>query len=143
MLGEDWDSVLCINFDGFYNVFNLLVMFMVWWCVVGCIVILVLVLGLIGNCGQVNYSVVKVGVIGVIKVLVLELVKCDIIVNCVVFGLIDIDMIEDVFVDEIFKLIFVCCVGKFEEVVVVVVFLMLFDVVYIMCQVILVNGGLV
>lgn len=117
-------------------------MLMVWWCKLGCIVILLLVFGLVGNRGQVNYSVVKVGIIGVIKVLVLELVSCQIIVNCVVLGLIEIEMFNDEVVEYVFKLIFVGCVGWLDEVVVIVVFLLFELVGYIICQVILVNGGM-
>lgn len=94
-----------------------------------------LVLGVVGNCGQVNYSVVKVGVIGVCKVLVLELVKCKIIVNCIVSGLIDIGMInmELIVLEEVMCMIFFKWMGEVEEVVGLVSYLMLDIVGYVIC----------
>ena len=142
MPGEDWDSVLRTNLDGFYNVLNPLVMPMVRRRAAGRIVTLASVSGLIGNRGQVNYSATKAGVIGATKALALELAKRDITVNCVAPGLIDTDMTEDAPVDEILKLIPARRAGKPEEVAAAVAFLMSPDAAYITRQVISVNGGL-
>lgn len=142
MPGEDWDSVLRTNLDGFYNVLNPLVMPMVRRRAAGRIVTLASVSGLIGNRGQVNYSAAKAGVIGATKALALELAKRDITVNCVAPGLIDTDMTEDAPVDEILKLIPARRAGKPEEVAAAVAFLMSPDAAYITRQVISVNGGL-
>ncbi|EIJ46053.1 3-oxoacyl-(acyl-carrier-protein) reductase [Herbaspirillum sp. GW103] len=142
MPGEDWDSVLRTNLDGFYNVLNPLVMPMVRRRAAGRIVTLASVSGLIGNRGQVNYSAAKAGVIGATKALALELAKRDITVNCVAPGLIDTDMTEDAPVEEILKLIPARRAGKPEEVAAAVAFLMSPDAAYITRQVISVNGGL-
>jgi 3-oxoacyl-[acyl-carrier protein] reductase len=142
MPGEDWDSVLRTNLDGFYNVLNPLVMPMVRRRAPGRIVTLASVSGLIGNRGQVNYSAAKAGVIGATKALALELAKRDITVNCVAPGLIDTDMTEDAPLEEILKLIPARRTGKPEEVAAAVAFLMADDAAYITRQVISVNGGL-
>ncbi|MBO9538204.1 3-oxoacyl-ACP reductase FabG [Herbaspirillum sp.] len=142
MPGEDWDSVLRTNLDGFYNVLNPLVMPMVRRRAPGRIVTLASVSGLIGNRGQVNYSAAKAGVIGATKALALELAKRDITVNCVAPGLIDTDMAQDAPLEEIMKLIPARRAGKPEEVAAAVAFLMSPDAAYITRQVISVNGGL-
>jgi len=54
--GEEWDSVIRTNLDGFYNVLQPIVMPMVRSRKPGRIVTLSSAAGLIGNRGQVNYS---------------------------------------------------------------------------------------
>jgi 3-oxoacyl-[acyl-carrier protein] reductase len=142
MSGEDWDIVLQTNLDGFYNVLNPLVMPMVQRRKPGRIVTLASVSGLIGNRGQVNYSAAKAGIIGATKALALELAKRAITVNCVAPGLIETDMIEDVPMDEVLKMIPARRVGKPEEVAAAVSFLVGEEAGYITRQVISVNGGL-
>jgi 3-oxoacyl-[acyl-carrier protein] reductase len=142
MSGEDWDTVLKTNLDGFYNLLNPLILPMVRRRAPGRIVTVASVAGLIGNRGQVNYSAAKAGVIGATKALALELAKREITVNCVAPGLIETDMITDVPLDEALKLIPARRVGKPEEVAAVVSFLLGDDAAYITRQVISVNGGL-
>ena len=64
MSGDDWDTVLHSNLDGFYNVLNPVIMPMVRRRSPGRIITLASVSGLIGNRGQVNYSAAKAGIIG-------------------------------------------------------------------------------
>lgn len=142
MSGEDWDTVLKTNLDGFYNLLNPLIMPMVRRRAPGRIVTMASVAGLIGNRGQVNYSAAKAGIIGATKALALELAKREITVNCVAPGLIETDMIAGVPLDEALKLIPARRVGKPEEVAAVVSFLLGDDAAYITRQVISVNGGL-
>jgi 3-oxoacyl-[acyl-carrier protein] reductase len=142
MSGEDWDSVLRTNLDGFYNVLNPLIIPMVRRRAPGRIVTLSSVAGLTGNRGQVNYSAAKAGIIGATKALALELARREITVNCVAPGLIDTDMIAGVPLEEALKLIPARRIGKPEEVAAVVSFLMSEDAAYITRQVISVNGGL-
>ena len=142
LTGEDWDSVLKTNLDGFYNVLQPLTMPMVRRRQPGRIVTLASVSGLVGNRGQVNYSAAKAGIIGATKALALELAKRDITVNCVAPGLIDTDMAQDAPLEDIVKLIPARRVGKPEEVAAAVSFLMAEDAAYITRQVISVNGGL-
>lgn len=142
MSGEDWDIVMHTNLDGFFNILNPLVMPLVQRRKPGRIVTLASVSGLIGNRGQVNYSAAKAGIIGATKALALELAKRAITVNCVAPGLIETDMIRDVPMDEVLKMIPARRVGKPDEVAAVVSFLLGDDAAYITRQVISVNGGL-
>jgi 3-oxoacyl-[acyl-carrier protein] reductase len=143
MSGEDWDSVLKTNLDGFYNVLNPLIMPMVRRRAPGRIVTLTSLSGLVGNRGQVNYSAAKAGIIGASKALALELAKREITVNCVAPGLIETEMIADVELEEVLKLIPARRIGKPEEVAAVVSFLLTDEAAYITRQVISVNGGLI
>lgn len=143
MSGEEWDSVLKTNLDGFYNVLSPLVMPMVRRRLPGRIVTLASVSGLVGNRGQVNYSAAKAGIIGATKALALELAKRNITVNCVAPGIIETDMINEAPMEEILKHIPVRRVGKPEEVAAAVCFLLSEEAAYITRQVISVNGGLV
>lgn len=142
LTGEEWDSVVHTNLDGFYNVLFPLVMPMVRRRKPGRIVTLSSVSGLIGNRGQVNYSAAKAGIIGATKALALELAKRKITVNCVAPGLIDTEMLEELAVEEIKKMIPLRRVGEAKEVAATVSFLLSEDAAYITRQVISVNGGL-
>lgn len=142
LTGEQWDSVVRTNLDGFYNVLFPLVMPMIRRRKPGRIVTLSSVSGLIGNRGQVNYSAAKAGIIGATKALALELAKRKITVNCVAPGLIDTEMTDDIPLEEIKKMIPLRRVGEAKEVAAVVAFLLSEDASYITRQVISVNGGL-
>jgi 3-oxoacyl-[acyl-carrier protein] reductase len=142
LTGEEWDSVIHTNLDGFYNVLQPVIMPMVRRRKPGRIVTLSSVSGIMGNRGQVNYSAAKAGIIGATKALALELAKRDITVNCVAPGLISTDMLDDLPLDEIKKIIPARRVGTPKEVAATVAFLMSEDAAYITRQVISVNGGL-
>ncbi|MCL7423171.1 MAG: 3-oxoacyl-ACP reductase FabG [Methylobacter sp.] len=142
LTGEQWDSVVHTNLDGFYNVLQPVIMPMVRRRKPGRIVTLSSVSGLIGNRGQVNYSAAKAGIIGATKALALELAKRDITVNCVAPGLIDTEMVSELPLDEIKKMIPARRVGNPREVAAAVAFLMSDDAGYVTRQVIAVNGGL-
>lgn len=142
LTGEDWDSVIHTNLDGFYNVLNPLILPMIRRRKPGRIVTLSSVSGLIGNRGQVNYSAAKAGIIGATKALALELAKRNITVNCVAPGLIDTEMLDELSLDEIKKMIPLRRIGTTQDVAAVVAFLMSEEAAYITRQVISVNGGL-
>ena len=142
MTGEEWDTVLGTNLDGFFNVLNPLVMPMVQRRKPGRIVTMASVSGLIGNRGQVNYSAAKAGIIGATKALALELAKRNITVNCVAPGLIETDMLDAVPMEEALKMIPARRVGRPEEVAAAVSYLLSEDAGYVTRQVISVNGGL-
>ena len=143
MTGEEWDSVIRTNLDGFYNVLQPLVMPMVRRRKPGRIVTLSSVSGVAGNRGQANYSAAKAGIIGATKALALELAKRAITVNCIAPGLIETDMIDPEIVEHALELIPMKRVGKPEEIAGLCSFLMSPDAGYITRQVISVNGGMV
>lgn len=142
LTGEDWDSVLTTNLDGFYNVLQPLVMPMIRRRKPGRIVTLSSVSGVIGNRGQVNYSAAKAGIIGATKALAVELASRAITVNCVAPGLIRTDMSADAPVEEALNMIPAGRIGEPDEVAAVVAFLMSGAAAYVTRQVIGVNGGL-
>lgn len=140
--GEAWDKVIHTNLDGFYNVVQPLVMPMIRRRKPGRIVTISSQSGVTGNRGQVNYSAAKAGIIGATKALAVELAKRKITVNCVAPGLIETDMVSDVPMEEILKMIPAQRIGKPEEVAGAVRFLLSESAAYITRQVICVNGGL-
>lgn len=139
---DEWDDVIDTNLTGFYNVLKPLLMPMISNRVKGRIITMSSVSGISGNRGQVNYSASKAGIIGATKSLALELAKRGITVNCIAPGVIDTEMIKDVPLDEVKKLIPMKRVGQANEVASLVNYLMSEDASYITGQVISVNGGL-
>jgi 3-oxoacyl-[acyl-carrier protein] reductase len=139
---EDWQQVIDVNLNGFYNVLHPVVMPMVRRRKAGRIVTISSVSGLMGNGGQVNYSAAKSGIIGATKALAVELAKKKITVNCVAPGLIESEMTESLPLEKIIENIPVRRIGKAEEVAALVAFLCSPDAAYITRQVISVNGGL-
>lgn len=142
LTGQEWDTVIHANLDGFYNVLNPLIMPMIRRRKPGRIVTLSSVSGIMGNRGQVNYSAAKAGIIGASKALALELAKRNITVNCVAPGLIDTEMMNELPLGEIKKMIPMRRLGDVDEVAAVIAFLLSAEASYITRQVISVNGGL-
>jgi 3-oxoacyl-[acyl-carrier protein] reductase len=142
LTGEEWDSVIHTNLDGFYNVLNPIIMPMVRARKPGRIVTIASVSGIIGNRGQVNYSAAKAGIIGATKALAIELAKRKITVNCVAPGLIETDMLKDAPIEEAMKMIPARRLGKPQEVASLIAYLFSDEAAYITRQVISVNGGI-
>jgi 3-oxoacyl-[acyl-carrier protein] reductase len=142
LTGDDWDTVVHTNLDGFYNVLAPVVMPMIRARAGGRIVTIASVSGLIGNRGQVNYSAAKAGIIGATKALALELASRRITVNCVVPGFIRTDMTRDVPEDGALQQIPAGRVGEPAEVASLVAYLFSDAAAYITRQAIAVNGGM-
>jgi 3-oxoacyl-[acyl-carrier protein] reductase len=142
LTGDDWDSVLTTNLDGFYNVMQPVIMPMIRRRQPGRVVTLSSVSGVTGNRGQVNYSAAKAGIIGATKALAVELASRQITVNCVAPGLIRTDMTTTAPIEEALKLIPAGRIGEPEEVAGLVAFLLSREADYITRQVIGVNGGI-
>jgi 3-oxoacyl-[acyl-carrier protein] reductase len=142
MTDGEWDSVLTVHLDGFYNVLRPLVMPMVQRRKSGRIIVMSSLSGQTGNRGQVNYSAAKAGLIGAAKALALELAKRKITVNCVAPGLIDTPMVSTEVREHILPMIPAQRAGRPEEVAATVGFLLSEDAAYITRQVIGVNGGM-
>ena len=139
---NEWDDVINTNLGGFYNVLKPVVMPMIEKRVKGRIIAMSSISGLAGNRGQVNYSASKAGITGAVKALSLELAKRGITVNAVAPGIIETDMIKDVPVEEVKKMIPMRRIGQAKEVASLVNYLMSEDAAYITGQVISVNGGM-
>ena len=92
MSGEQWDSVLDVSLNGFYNVTHPLSMPMIrsrW----GRIINISSLNGVRGQAGQTNYSAAKAGVIGFSKALAAELAAKGVTVNCVAPGYVATKMV--------------------------------------------------
>lgn len=143
MSGEQWDSVIAVSLNGFYNVTQPLTMPMIrtrW----GRIVTVSSIAGITGNRGQVNYSAAKGALHAASKSLALELASRGITVNAVAPGIIATDMIEGAFdADAIKALVPMKRAGKPEEVADLVAFLASDSAAYISGQVISINGGMI
>jgi 3-oxoacyl-[acyl-carrier protein] reductase len=97
--------------------------------------------GVVGNRGQVNYSAAKAGLIGATRSLAQELAKRSITVNAVAPGLIDTEMVKNLPLAEVTKMIPMRRMGTAAEVAKLVGFLVSEHAAYITGQVIGINGG--
>jgi 3-oxoacyl-[acyl-carrier protein] reductase len=142
MSPNQWDSVIDVSLNGFFNVTQPLTMPMIrsrW----GRIINISSVAALAGNRGQVNYAAAKGALHSATKSLALELASRGITVNAVAPGIIQTDMIEGAFdQDAIARLVPMMRVGKPEEVASLAAFLASDAAAYISGQIISVNGGM-
>jgi len=143
MSGEQWDSVLDVSLNGFFNVTQPLTMPMIrtrW----GRIITISSIAGITGNRGQVNYSAAKGALHAASKSLALELASRNVTVNAVAPGIIATGMIEAAFDAETIKtLVPMKRAGKPEEVADLVAFLASDKAAYISGQIISINGGMI
>ena len=143
MRGEQWDRVVDVSLNGFFNVTQPLTMPMMrtrW----GRIISISSVSAVAGNRGQVNYSAAKGALHAASKSLALELASRGVTVNAVAPGLIATDMIAGQFDPEAVKrLVPMQRVGRPEEVADLVAFLASEQAGYISGQVISINGAMI
>lgn len=142
MSGEEWDSVIRTNLDGFYNSVQPLLMGMMAKRS-GRIVVISSASGQAGQAGQVNYSASKAALIGAVKALAREIGRKGILVNAVAPGFIETAMTAELPKEKILPMIPLNRAGTPEEVAGAVSFLCGPDSRYVHGQVFAVNGGLV
>jgi len=142
MRPEQWERVLAVSLDGFFNVTQPLVMPMVrtrW----GRIVTLTSVAADLGNRGQVNYAAAKGALAAASRSLARELGSRGITVNCVSPGLIESPMSAGAFEPAaIERMVPLQRMGRPEDVAAAVAFLASDAASYITGQVVPVNGGM-
>lgn len=143
MSGEQWDRVIDVSLNGFFNVTQPLTMPMMrtrW----GRIVSISSVAAVAGNRGQVNYSAAKGALHAAGKSLALELASRGVTVNAVAPGLIATGMIEGTFdADMVKRMVPMQRVGQPKEVADLVAFLSSDQAGYISGQVISINGAMI
>ena len=141
MSAEQWQGVIAVTVDGFYNVTHplLLPMIRTRW---GRIVNITSISALIGNRGQVNYAAAKGAVHAATKALSLEVASRGITVNCVAPGIITTPMSEDFGAERISTLVPMKRAGTPQEVAGLVAYLSGDDAAYVTGQIIAVAGGL-
>lgn len=138
---EDWQRVLQITLNGFFNVTQPLLPDMQMHRF-GRIINLASLSGLKGMPGQTNYSAAKGGIISATKALAQEVARRGITVNAVAPGFIKTDMVEGLDEAALKKQIPANRFGKPEEVASLIGFLASPEAGYITGNVISINGGL-
>lgn len=95
--------------------------------------------------GGVVYVMSKLVLVGLVKGMVCDLGLCGIMVNNVVFGLVDIDMNLEVgeFGVVLYDLMVLCCYVKVDEIVGMVVYLVSLEVGFVIGVDLLIDGGFV
>ncbi|MEA1990299.1 MAG: 3-oxoacyl-ACP reductase FabG [Pseudomonadota bacterium] len=142
MTHQQWQKVIAVSLDGFFNVTQplLLPMIRTRW---GRVINISSVAGIMGNRGQTNYAAAKAGLIGASKSLALELASRKITVNVVAPGVIEGEMANSSFPPERLKQVVpMQRAGKPQEIADLVSFLASEKASYITAQTFSVNGGM-
>lgn len=142
MNAKQWNSVVDVTLNGFFNVTQplLLPMMSTRW---GRVISLSSIAGSLGNRGQANYAAAKSGLHGASKSLAIELASRGITSNVIAPGIIQGSMTEQVFdTKHIKEYVPMQRAGKPEEVAAVVSFLASEAASYVSGQVIGVNGAM-
>lgn len=142
MTHEQWQKVIAVTLDGFFNITQplLLPMIRTRW---GRVINIASIAGIMGNRGQANYAAAKAGLIGASKSLALELASRKITVNVVAPGVIEGEMANSSFpLERLKQVVPMQRAGKPQEVADLVSFLASAKASYITGQVLSINGGM-
>jgi len=142
MTFQDWQKVINVSLNGFYNVTQplLLPMISTRW---GRIINMSSIAGVMGNRGQCNYAAAKSALHGATKSLAQELASRGITVNAIAPGIIQSSMTEASFDKQVIKnLVPMKRAGKPEEVAALTAFLCSDAAAYISGQIIGINGAM-
>jgi len=140
---EQWDAVVDVSLNGFFNVTQPLLMPMMGkrW---GRIVSISSVSAMVGTRGQANYAAAKSGIHGATRSLARELASRGVIVNAVALGIIAGDMSDAAFdQSQIESLVPMKRAGRADEVAALVAFLVSQESSYISGQIIGINGAMI
>jgi len=142
MSGEQWDNVMNVSLNGFYNAIQPLLLPMIGtrW---GRIVCMSSVAAVLGNRGQVNYAAAKAGLHGASRALAVELASRGITSNVVAPGIIESEMASAFTPEQIAQMVPMKRAGNAQEVAAVVAFLASDEAGYVSGQVIGVNGAMI
>ncbi|MET7000831.1 3-oxoacyl-ACP reductase FabG [Chitinophaga defluvii] len=141
MTSTQWNNVLNISLNGFYNVTKQVLNGMLLKRF-GRIINIVSLSGIKGLPGQTNYSAAKAGVIGATKALAQEVAKRGVTVNAVAPGFIKTDMTAELNEKELAAQVPMNRFGTPEEVAEAVAFFASSGAGYITGEVLSINGGL-
>jgi len=138
---KDWQRVITITLDGFYNVTKSVLQPMLVHKH-GRIINMASLSGLKGLPGQTNYSASKGAIIAATKALAQEIGKKRVTVNAIAPGFVKTDMVEGLDEAELKKQIPMNRFGEPEEIAALVGFLASDEAAYITGECISINGGL-
>lgn len=140
---QQWDSVINVSLNGFFNVTQPLMLPMLRTRY-GRIVNISSVAAIAGNRGQVNYAAAKAALHGATKALAQEVASRGVTVNVVAPGIIESPMIQGSFdAETVARIVPMRRVGTPQEVAALVGFLVGKDASYITGQIISINGGMI